>query len=130
MRSDSGAAPALDLRAVGIGVIWALVVLVLGAFVQALVGLRSPLSESGMQVMTLGWQVLAGLFGGIQAARRAAGSGWLHGALAGAALVLVVAAIMGISSALPGLAALLKMAGIGIGSGAVGGIAGVNLGRR
>ncbi|HEY3368483.1 MAG TPA: TIGR04086 family membrane protein [Symbiobacteriaceae bacterium] len=130
MNGESGAAPAFDLKAVGMGIIWGLVVLIVGSVVQGVVGFSTPLSPQAVQTLGLAWQAAAGLLGGFGAARRASGSGWLHGAVAGMALVLAVAAVMGVSSALPTLAVVLKMAGIGTAAGMMGGIAGVNVGRR
>jgi len=118
-----------DLRAVGAGVLWGLVIMLVGALMQGLAGYASPLTGRTEDVLTLVWQALGPLVGGFVAARRAAGSGWLHGAVAGLALVLSVASVMGVASALPTLAVLLKMAGIGIGVGALGGVAGVNSAR-
>ncbi|MDB4896999.1 MAG: hypothetical protein JWN15_3261 [Firmicutes bacterium] len=126
MNGESGAAPALDLRAVGVGVLWGIGTLLLGAVVQGIIGHNSQVGEA---VLPLMWQALATLLGGFQAARRATGSGWLHGAISGIVLVLCLAAGMGIASALPSMAILMKMAGIGAGAGILGGIAGVNLGR-
>lgn len=130
MHDDSSGGSAIDLRAVGAGVLWGLVLMVVGAIAQLFMGMNSPLSPEMTEWLALLWQVAGGLLGGFLAARRAASSGWLHGAMAGMALVLSIAAIMGVRAALPTLAALLKMAGIGTGAGLVGGILGVNLGRR
>ena len=118
-----------DIRAVGTGVLWGLGVMALGALLHGLVGYASPLSGRTEDVLTLAVQVTGPLLGGFLAARRAAGSGWLHGALAGLTLVLAIAAVMGIGSALPTLAVVLKIAGIGTGVGALGGIVGVNSSR-
>ncbi|MGE5676341.1 MAG: TIGR04086 family membrane protein [Mycobacterium leprae] len=130
MNGTNGESRKFDLMAVGMGVIWGLVVLIGGALVQTVIGLSSPLSTQTIEILTLVWQILAGLLGGMTAARRADTAGWLHGAVSGAALVLSIAAVMGVAQALPTLAVLLKMAGIGVVAGTVGGIAGVNLGRR
>jgi putative membrane protein (TIGR04086 family) len=129
MNGESGAAPVLDVRAVGVGVLWGIGILLLGSVLHGLIGFSSPLSAGAEMLLPLFWNALAGLFGGFQAARRAAGSGWLHGALAGVCLVLSMAAVMGVTSALPTMAAVLKFAGIGAGAGILGGIAGVNMGR-
>lgn len=126
MNGESGAAPALDLRAVGVGVLWGIGTLLLGSVVQGIIGYNTQVAEA---VLPLMWQALATILGGFQAARRATGSGWLHGATSGLALVLCLAGGMGIASSLPSMALLLKMAGIGAGAGILGGIAGVNLGR-
>lgn len=130
MRDGSGAATGFDVRAVGMGVIWGLGILILGSIVQGIVGYSTAMSPQTVEIMNWVWQAAAGLLGGFSSARRAAGAGWLHGAVAGIALVLSVAAIMGVSSALPTLATVLKMAGIGTAAGMAGGIAGVNTARR
>lgn len=120
MNNETSTAPMFDFRAVGTGVLLGLGILMLGGIIQTMASFNLPIV----------WQVAGSLLGGFLAARRAAGSGWLHGALAGAALMLSVAAVMGVHTALPLLADLLKLAGIGTGLGALGGIAGVNLGGR
>ncbi len=123
-------ASGIDLGAIGSGVLWGLGILILGAITQAVMGMSTPLSPAMESVMPQIWQGVGALLGGYLAGRRAAGNGLLHGAVSGIALILSVAAIMGVHTALPALAAVLKMAGIGAGAGALGGIFGVNLNGR
>jgi putative membrane protein (TIGR04086 family) len=129
MNSNSSSS-AVDLRAVGMGALWGLAMVGLGAMVQSMATGGTTLSPFMDQAMRYGLQALGGLVGGFMAARRAEGTGWLHGALAGMALILSIGAIMGITTSLPTLAALLKMGGIGAGAGILGGIAGINVGSR
>jgi putative membrane protein (TIGR04086 family) len=131
VQDGAGSGRTIDLAAVGVGMIWGLVVLLAGTLTQGVYGYARPLSPETEATMAFVWHVMAGLAGGFSSARRAAGSGWMHGALAGMALVLSLAAVAGVATALPTLATLLQLAGIGTGAGAVGGIIGVNVaGRR
>lgn len=129
MSSGTGDTPAFDFRAVGAGMLWGLGLMLLGAVVQGIVGYSTPLSGKVENWLAMAWQAVGPMVGGFMAARRAQGSGWLHGMLAGIAVVLSVAAAMGVHTALPTLAAVLKLVGIGGGAGALGGIAGVNSGK-
>lgn len=130
MKGETDRPMAFDPGAVVAGMVWGLVLMLFGGIAQGLFGFGRPLSAGAENVLTWVWQVAGPLLAGFLAARRAAGSGWLHGAVSGAAVVLSLAAVMGVHSALPTLAALLKLAGIGTGAGALGGIAGVNAGGR
>jgi putative membrane protein (TIGR04086 family) len=129
MNGDSSAPSGLDFRAVGIGMIWGLLLMLAGAVIQTVAATASPLSEVTVGVLKFVWQGLGALVGGYMAARRAGSSGWLHGALSGAALVMALAAVMGFDS-LPTLAYVLKSAGIGAGAGILGGVVGVGGGNR
>jgi putative membrane protein (TIGR04086 family) len=115
--------------AVGRGLLWGLAALVGGGVALGLVGYRTPLDPATEEWLRWGWHSAAALLGGFSAGRRATGSGWMHGALSGAVLVLAVAAIMGIASGFPPAGALLRLLGVAMVAGALGGIAGVNLRR-
>lgn len=115
-----------DLRSVGRGTLWGLGAMLLGALIQGLVAHSSPLTEQSEAILGMVWQATGALLAGFLAARRAPGSGWLHGATSGLLLVAVLVTINGIATALPAAAALLKAAGLGAGAGALGGVAGVN----
>lgn len=127
MNGDSGASLAFDMRAVGSGALWGVVAMLLGSVLQGVLGFRSPLTPGTEAIMSLVWQALGALLGGFLAARRAPGSGWLHGAAAGLTLVLALTAVNGVATALPPLGALAKAGGLSMGVGALGGVAGVNL---
>jgi putative membrane protein (TIGR04086 family) len=127
MNSETGSAPAFDLRAVGIGLIWGIGVMMVSATIQAMVVFSSPLSTAMEGIMAMVWQALGAATGGLVAAKRAAGTGWLHGAITGMLLVLLVAALMGVVTALPAAAPLLKMLVISTIAGLLGGVLGVNV---
>jgi putative membrane protein (TIGR04086 family) len=129
MNGGTNTGTGVDLRAVGTGMVWGLGLMVAGALLQGVVAFVKPLEPATLMVMEWVWPAVASLVGGFLAARRADGAGWLHGALSGAALVLSLGAIIGVASALPTLAWLLKMGGVGAGAGVVGGILGVNTAR-
>jgi len=120
--------PSVDLRAIGVGMLWGLGLLLMAALGQGVVTFRSPVAVGTELILSIIWQLAAALLSGYFAARRASGAGWLHGALSGVALILAIAAVMGVHTALPTLAAALKMAGIGTGAGALGGVVGINRG--
>lgn len=131
MNSRTGTGPAFRPGAVGAGMLWGLAVLLVGALINSVgssLGAIPPaLAET---VMPLVWQGVGALVGGYVAGKRAASIGWLHGALAGMAFVLSLAAIMGVGFALPALADLLKVAGVGLGAATVGGMLGVGASGR
>lgn len=129
MNGESGAAPAFDLRAVGTGVLWGVGLMALGAAAQGIYAYGSPLSSGAEALAGPVWRTAGAFLGGFMAARRAAGSGWLHGALAGLGMLLPVSLVMGVIEALPGMMAALKVAGLGTAAGIVGGVLGVNMGR-
>ncbi len=126
MNGDSGASPAFDLRAVGSGALWGIIAMLIASILQGLLGFRTPLAAGTEEILALIWQAIGALLAGFLAARRAPGAGWLHGGAAGLSLVLALAAVNGVATALPGLGALAKAGGIATGAGALGGIAGVN----
>jgi putative membrane protein (TIGR04086 family) len=131
MNGDSRIGAGVDFLAVGAGIVWGLLIIVMGGLAQGIAsGLGFSPTAATELLMTLLWHALGAFVGGYLAGRRAGGLGWLHGALSGAALVLAIAAVMGVREALPELAALLKFAGIGTGAGVLGGIFGVNAARR
>jgi putative membrane protein (TIGR04086 family) len=126
MHGDVRSGAGFDGLAVGAGIVWGLMIVVLGGLAQGIAsGLGFSPSAGTELVMTLLWHGIGAFVGGFLAARRAGGMGWLHGALSGAALVLSIAAVMGVREALPELAALLKFAGLGTGAGVLGGMLGV-----
>lgn len=125
-----GEGPSLDLSAVGSGVLWGLILMLLGAVIQGIMAYRSPLSSGAELFWTIGWQALGGLCAGFMAGRRAGGAGWLHGGLAGVGMALAVAGVMGVLTELPSMGALLRGLGAGISLGAFAGIIGVNFGGR
>lgn len=129
MNRDSVAAPAFDLRAVGTGVLWGVGMMTVGAIGQGVYAFGTPLSGGAEAWAGPVWRTAGALLGGFMAARRAAGSGWLHGALAGLGMLVPVSLLMGVIESLPGLMAALKMAGLGTVAGVIGGVLGVNSGR-
>ncbi|MFZ5824437.1 MAG: TIGR04086 family membrane protein [Bacillota bacterium] len=130
MNSETGSGGSFDLSAVGAGVLWGLMLMLLGALVQGVMAYRAPLSPSAELGWTYAWQGMGALLAGFLSGRRALGSGWLHGAAAGMGLALAAAGVMGVLTALPGLLAMLKALGLGAGLGALAGIVGVNFGSR
>lgn len=122
----SEAAPGFDLRAVGGGILWGLGVVLAGGVIQGVAGFSTALSPVAEARLAVGLQAAGCLVGGFAAARKASGSGWLHGASAGLGLVLVVAGLMGVASAFPSMAVLARAAALGTAVGALSGIAGVN----
>lgn len=130
MNSETGSGGSFDLSAVGSGVLRGLLLMLVGALVQAVIAYRAPLSPGAEMAWNYSWQGLGALVAGFLSGRRASGSGWLHGSAAGMGLALVAAGVMGVLTSLPGLMTMLKALGVGAGLGAVGGIAGVNFGSR
>lgn len=128
MKGSAGS-PGFQPGAVGVGMLWGLGLMLLGVVVQGVVNMGTPLSEGVLRLMDTLWPAVGAAVGGYLAGRRAAGVGWLHGLLAGIALVLSLAAVMGISSALPTLAWALKVGGVSAGAGMLGGVLGVNSAR-
>lgn len=129
---EEGAPPGagLDLSAVGGGTLAGLVWLTMLGVVQGMIGHGYPLTVS---LETLGaalTQGVAAVMGGIWSARRAAGSGWLHGALTGLLFAGAIACVMGIKDAFPALSAFAQRAGAATALGALGGVIGVNMGGR
>lgn len=129
MNSETGSG-GFDLSAVGSGVLWGLLLMLLGALVQGIMAYRAPLSPGAEMAWNYSWQGVGALVAGFQSGRRASGSGWLHGSAAGVGLALAAAGVMGVLTSLPALAGMLKALGAGAGLGAVAGIAGVNFGSR
>lgn len=130
MKEESGGGPSLDLSAVGSGVLWGLILMLTGALIQGVMAYRSPLAPGAETFWTYGWQGMGSLLAGFMAGRRAGGSGWMHGGLAGAGLALSIALVMGVLTDLPAMGALLKGLGGAAGLGSVAGIGGVNFGSR
>lgn len=130
MKSGDGGGASFDFSAVGSGVLWGLILILVGGLVQGVTSYRTPLSPGVEAVWALGWQAMGGILAGFLAGRRARGGGWLHGGLAGMGTALAVAGIMGVLTELPAMAALLKGLGGGAGLGALAGIAGVNSGAK
>lgn len=130
MRGGTGFTPGLNMRAVGMGMIWGLALMVGTSILQAIFAAVSPLSEGTVEVLALAYRGLAALVGGYVAARRATSWGWVHGAMAGTALVLSLFAVMGVGWALPTLADFLKVMGVGTLLGSLGGVVGINSGNR
>lgn len=118
------------MRAVGVGMIWGLVMMLVSLVIQIIVSSMSPLSAPALLTLGRVYQGLGALVGGYAAARRAASAGWLHGAIAGAALVLSLSAVAGLPSSLEVLADFLKLMGIGTLLGSLGGVVGVNSAKR
>lgn len=126
MHGDSNLPRGLDLRAVGMGMIWGLVLMLIAVLAGTVVGSVAP-SWQGSQTVTLVCQALGAFVGGFVAARRGQAVGWLHGAVAGALLALSLFGVMGIGmDDFPGLAAFLKVMGGGTALGMLGGVLGVN----
>lgn len=126
MNGEPGSAPSFDLRSVGRGTLWGLGAMLAGALLQGAVAHSSPLTEQSEAILGMAWQAAGGLLAGFLAARRAPGSGWLHGGVSGLLLVAILVTVNGIATALPEAGALLKALGLGTGAGALGGVAGVN----
>jgi putative membrane protein (TIGR04086 family) len=127
MNGERNAGPSFDLSAVGAGVLWGLMMMLTGSMLQGVLAYRSPLSPGAETVWTYIWQGLGALLAGYMAGRKAGGSGWLHGGMAGAGLAIVAAVVMGVLTAMPGMAGLMKALGGGAALGALAGILGVNL---
>lgn len=108
------------------GAIWGLGAMLAGGLTQGLISYYSPPSAAVAGIMSFVWQAVGGLAAGFVASRRASGGGWLHGAAAGMLLIGLVIAMAAVQSGLPRGADLAQLVGIACGSGAVGGIAGVN----
>lgn len=121
--------PGLRPGAIAVGVLWGLGLMLFGLVMQGVVAMGTPLSEGVLQLMTTVWPGIGALVGGFLAGRRAQGVGWLHGMLAGIALVLSIAAVAGVTTALPTLAWILQVGGVATGAGLLGGILGVNTGK-
>lgn len=130
MHGEDDAGSGFDLSAVGSGVLWGMMLMLVGALLQGIMAYRSPLSPGAEAFWNYGWQGMGALLSGFMAGRRAGGSGWLHGSIAGAGMALAVAGVMGVLTDLPAMAGLLKGLGGGAGLGALAGIAGVNFGNR
>ncbi|HYF78077.1 MAG TPA: TIGR04086 family membrane protein [Symbiobacteriaceae bacterium] len=130
MNSGTGFTPGLNMRAVGIGMIWGLVLMLGTSLLQTVFSAISPMSEGTLGLLALAYRGLAALVGGYVAARRASSWGWVHGAMAGTALVLSLFAVMGVGWALPTLADFLKVMGVGTLMGSLGGVVGINSGDR
>lgn len=132
MRGSGGeGAPAgagLDLISVAAGTLAGLVCLTVLGLAQGALGHGYPLSPAGERIGVFLVQGLASLLGGIWSARRAEGSGWLHGALAGFFLATALAGVMGVKDAFPQMLEFLRRAGASTALGALGGVLGVNLG--
>lgn len=126
MHGEMGTGRGVNLRAVGVGMIWGLGLMVLSVLVQSVVSMLSPLSQGTLDLLKLVYNGLGALVGGYVAARRAAGAGWMHGAMAGTALVLSLVAVMGIADSLPLLKDFLIVMGVGSFLGTLGGVVGVN----
>lgn len=128
MNGESNTSSGVDLGAVATGMAWGLGLMVLGTLSQGAWAFVKPMDPATVTAMKWVWPAVGSALGGFLAARRAAGTGWLHGALAGAALVLAIGTILGVANGLPTLAWLLKMGGVGAGAGMLGGVLGVNTG--
>jgi putative membrane protein (TIGR04086 family) len=124
-----GSAPAgIDLGAARFGAVAGLALLVLLSLLQGLLGWFVTLPDLWEQASLWAAQGLSTLAAGIWAARRAEGSGLLHGALAGLSVALVIAAATGVRGALPEWSVLLTRCGLAAALGGLGGIAGLNAG--
>ena len=130
MNGGSGNTSGFNMRAVGVGMIWGLGMMLLSLLIQMIVSSMAPLSAPVLLTLGRVYQGLGALVGGYAAARRAASAGWLHGAISGAALVLSLSAVAGIPFSLVLLADFLKMMGIGTLLGSLGGVVGVNAAKR
>lgn len=130
MNGETGTGSSFDLSAVGSGVLRGLILMLAGAMVQGILSYRAALSPGAEQMWVYTWQGLGCLLAGFLAGRRAGGAGWLHGSMSGIGLALAAAGVMGVLTALPGMAALMKGMVAGGGLGVLGGIVGVNFSRR
>lgn len=129
MRGEEGTGPAVDLSAIGSGVLWGLLLMLVSAVLLGIWDFRtapSPETEAGR---TLILQVVAAALSGFRAARQAGRAGVLHGLLAGLGLIAAAVVVVGVLTDLPTLVSLLKGLAAGGGAGALAGIAAVNLGR-
>jgi putative membrane protein (TIGR04086 family) len=127
-RTSAPADPALQAGAVVSGVVATFLVSLLAAGAVALVVVLTPLTEqrAGGALFVTG--LLSLCIGAGYGARRAHGRGWIHGLLVGAlyvgcSLVLEPLLFPGVMT-FPG--ALLRLV-LGMGTGALGGVVGVNL---
>jgi len=125
MNGDTSSDHGFNLREILIGTGWGLGILMLSGVIQGIVSHGSPISTGLELVLAIIWQGMASLLAGFVAGRRAHVTGWLHGGLSGLFVILAVTTTMGVFTALPTLTALMKMSGIGLVLGAVGGAVGV-----
>lgn len=129
MRGADGTGPAVDLTALAAGVLWGLLLLVVSALVLGVLDFRfppAPQAEAGRTLVVQG--VAAGL-AGLRAAWVAGRGGFLHGLLAGIALIAAAIVLVGIFRDLPGIAGAVRGLLLGAGAGALAGVAAVNLRR-
>lgn len=129
MRGSAGTEATLDLSAVGSGVLWGLILLLVGALALGVYDYRLPPSPDSEAMRSLLMQGISAAVAGFYAGRRARRGGVLNGALAGLGLVLSAAMVMGVLTELPGMVGLSKALAVGLPSGAIFGIAAVNLQR-
>lgn|GEM_PF-4925890 len=129
MRGADGTGPAVDLTALAAGVLWGLLLLVVSALVLGVLDFRFPPAPEAEAGRTLVVQGVAAAIAGLRAAWVAGRGGFLHGLLAGIALMAAAIVLVGIFRDLPGLMGTARGLILGAGAGAVAGVATVNLRR-
>lgn len=129
MRGADGTGPAVDLTALAAGVLWGLLLLVVSALVLGALDFRFPPEPQAEAGRTLVVQGVAAAVAGLRAAWVAGRGGFLHGLLAGIALIAAAIVLIGIFRDLPGVVGTARGLLLGAGAGAVAGIAAVNLRR-
>ncbi|MEW8977512.1 MAG: TIGR04086 family membrane protein [Symbiobacterium sp.] len=129
MRGAGGNGPAVDLAALSAGVVWGLLLLVVSALLLGVLDFRFPPSPEAEAGRTLVVQGVAAALAGLRAARAAGRGGFLHGLLAGVAVMAAAIVLVGIFRDLPRLVGIVRGLLIGAGAGAVAGVATVNLRR-
>jgi len=119
----------VDLTALAAGVLWGLLLLVVSALVLGVLDFRFPPAPEAEAGRTLVVQGVAAAIAGLRAAWVAGRGGFLHGLLAGIALMAAAIVLVGIFRDLPGLMGTARGLILGAGAGAVAGVATVNLRR-
>jgi len=129
MWGEEETGPAVDLSAIGSGVLWGLLLMLVSAMLLGVWDFRaapSPETEAGRTIVL---QVVAAALSGFRAAWLAGRAGILHGLLAGLGLIASAVVVIGVLTDLPTMVSLLKGFIAGGGAGALAGVAAVNLGR-
>lgn len=129
MRGAEGTGPAVDFPAIGSGVLWGLLLMLVSAVLLGIYDYRAAPSPEVETGRTLVLQVVAAALSGFRAARLAGRSGVLHGLLAGLGVIAAAVVITGILTDLTSLGGLLRAFVAGGGAGALAGVVAVNLGR-
>lgn len=113
------------------GLLFACILTLILLSISALIITYTPIDESVIFAFSMICVIISAVFGGMTSAKRAQSRGFLKGALCGGAYILVLYIIAALTSDKPALTshtAILFV--IGIASGALGGIIGINSNRQ